>query len=337
VHEPIRPERRRWAVAAAAVMAAAVMAAAVLAGCGGHSSSPGAPRAAGAAGAAGVHATDMNGMDMNGMDMGGVDMHDMGEPSGPKIAAAAPADNGLHDSVGGYSYAPDATTLSAGAPKPFTFHITGPGGKAVTRFEPYEGQLLVFYVVRTDLGDFHRLTASMREDGTWTVPMPALTAGTYRTYITFATPDSSAGTPLSYSLSGPLTVPGDAAAAAPQAAADTATVDGYTLRLTGSAHQGSDTDLGVVVSKDGKPVQQFDRILDGYAHLTAVHSGDAAFARALSTGRSGNGNGNGSTGSAGAGALTAKILFPESGKWRLFVEFETSGVAHTAAFTVEVP
>jgi hypothetical protein len=131
---------------------------------------------------------------------------------------------------------------------------------------------------------------------------------------------------LTYALSGSLTVPGDAAATAPAPAADTATADGYTLKLSGSAHQGSDSDLGVVVTKDGKPVQQFDRILDGYAHLTAVHSGDAAFTRGLSTGRSG-----------GAGALTAKVLFPESGKWRLFVEFETSGVAHTAAFTVEVP
>jgi len=269
----------------------------------------------------------MSGMSgMSGMDMDGMDMHDMGEPTGPKIAAAAPADNGLHDSVGGYSYVADATTLSAGVPKPFTFHVDGPGAKAVTRFEPYEGQLLVFYVARTYLGDFHRLTASMREDGTWTVPMPALTPGAYRTYITFATPDSSAGTPLTYALSGSLTVPGDAAATAPAPAADTATADGYTLKLSGSAHQGSDSDLGVVVTKDGKPVQQFDRILDGYAHLTAVHSGDAAFTRGLSTGRSG-----------GAGALTAKVLFPESGKWRLFVEFETSGVAHTAAFTVEVP
>ncbi|NUR30850.1 MAG: hypothetical protein HOV83_34215 [Catenulispora sp.] len=262
---------------------------------------------------------------MDGMDMNGMDMHDMGEPSGPKIAAAVPADNGLHDSVGGYSYVQDATTLSAGAPKPFTFHITGAGGKAVTRFQPYEGQLLVFYVVRTDLGDFHRLTASMREDGTWTVPMPALTPGAYRTYVTFATPDAGAGTPLTYSLSQPLTVPGEAVPAAVPDKAGTASADGYTLRLTGAPRQGSDTDLGVVVTKDGKPVQQFGRILDGYAHLTAVHSPDAAFARGLSTGRS-----------AGDGALTAKVLFPESGKWRLFVEFETSGVAHTAAFTVEV-
>lgn len=304
---PVRPRLRRVVVTAALVCA--------LAACG-HSSG----------------AKSMSGMDMNGMSgMNGMDMPGMGSPSGPKVAAAVAADNGLHGAVGGYSYVAGAATMAAGSPAQYTFHITGPGGKNVTRFQPYEGQLLVFYLVRSDLGDFHQLTASMRADGTWTVPLPALTAGSYRAYITFAAPDSSAGTPLSYSLSQPLTVSGAAAAAAPlPPATDTATADGYTLKLTGSPRQGSETDLGVAVAKDGKAVQQFDRLLDGYAHLTAFHTGDAAFARALSTGRSAGGAG-------GAGALTAQILFPESGTWRLFVQFETSGVEHTAAFTVEVP
>ncbi|ACU73151.1 conserved hypothetical protein [Catenulispora acidiphila DSM 44928] len=299
------------------------VAACVLAACG-HSS-----------GAKSVSGMDMKGMDgANGMNMNmggsGDDMPGMAEPSGPKIVAAAASDNGLHGAVGGYSYVADASTVAAGSAVPFTFHINGPSGKAVTRFQPYEGQLLVFYVVRTDLGDFRQLTASMRADGTWTVPLPALPAGSYRTYITFAAPDSSAGTPLSYSLSQPLTVPGSAAGVTLPAASDTATADGYALRLTGSPHQGGETGLGVAVTKDGKPVQQFDRLLDGYAHLTAFHSGDAAFARALSTGRSAGG-------ASGAGALTAQILFPEPGAWRLFVQFQTSGVVHTAAFTVEVP
>ena len=268
---------------------------------------------------------DMSGMDMGAMGPGGSgdDMPGMGEPSGPKIAAADASDNGLHAAVGGYSYVVDSTA-------PFAFHVTGPSGKTVTRFQPYEGQLLVFYLVRDDLGDFRRLTASMRADGSWTVPIPPLPGGSYRTYITFAAPDSSAGTPLSYSLSQPLTLPGPATAAALPAASDTATADGYELRLSGSAHRGTETDLGVTVTKKGKPVQQFDRLLDGYAHLTAFHSGDAAFARALSTGRAAGGT-------SGAGALTATIRFPESGPWRLFVQFQTSGVEHTAAFTVEVP
>jgi hypothetical protein len=274
----------------------------------------------------------MDGQGMDGMDMGGTgdDMPGMGEPTGPKIAAAVPADNGLHGGIGGYSYVAGAATPTAGAAAPFTFHITGPSGKPVTRFQPYEGQLLEFYLVRADLGDFRMLTASMRDDGTWTVSLPALAAGSYRTYVTFAAPDSSVGTPLSYSLSQPLTVAGAATSAALPAAVATATVDGYTLTLSGTPHHGTDADLGVAVTRNGKPVQQFDRILDGYAHLTAFRAGDAAFARALSTGRSAGGP-------SGAGALTARILFPESGTWRLFVQFETSGAEHTAAFTVDVP
>ena len=269
---------------------------------------------------------------MSGMDMGGTgdDMPGMAEPSGPEIAAAAASDDGLHSTVGGYGYVADDSTRPAGSATPFTFHVTGPNGEVVTRFQPYEGQLLVFYVVRTDLTDFRRLTASMRDDGTWTVPMPALTAGSYRTFITFAAPDSSAGTPLSYSLSRPLTVPGDATAVTPPAAATTATADGYTLRLTGSPRRDRETDLAIAVTENARPVEQFDRLLDGYAHLTAFHTGDTAFARALSTGRSAGGP-------TGAGALTAKILFVEPGTWRIFVEFETSGVEHVASFTVEVP
>jgi hypothetical protein len=270
---------------------------------------------------------DMSGMDMTGS---GDDMPGMGVPTGPKIAAAAAADTGLHDSVGGYAYSADTASLPAGSPASYRFHITGPSGRTVTRFQPYEGQLLVFYIVRTDLGDFHRLTASMRDDGTWTVPLPALAPGTYRTYVTFAAPDSGEGTPLSYALSQPLTVPGNAAPAPLPAAAATTTADGYTLQLSGAPRQKSEADLAVVVTKDGKPVQQFDRLLDGYAHLTAFHSGDAAFADALSTGRAAGGSG-------GGGALTAKILFPEPGTWRLFVQFETSGAEHTASFTVDVP
>lgn len=320
------PAGRRGLAAAAA----ACLTVAALAACGG-SGAKGPPRNV-PLNSLSRDGNAMGGGDMSGMDMSGSgdDMPGMGEPSGPKIAPAALSDAGLHGALGGYSYVADASTLSAGAAAPFTFHITGPSGKTVTRFQPYEGQLLVFYLVRSDLGDFRQLTPSMRADGTWTVALPALPAGSYRSYVTFAAPDSSAGTPLSYSLSQPLTVPGSVTAAALPAASGTATADGYTLRLTGSPHQGADTSLGVAVTKDGKPVQQFDRLLDGYAHLTAFHSGDAAFARALSTGRSAGG-------ASGAGALTATIRFPERGAWRLFVQFETSGAEHTAAFTVEVP
>jgi hypothetical protein len=83
--------------------------------------------------------------------------------------------------------------------------------------------------------------------------------------------------------------------------------------------------LGISVSRDGKPVEHVDRFLDGYVHLTAFHAENLAFARFLSTGKD------------NAGQLTANAVFPESGTWRLFAQFEVDGQAHVAAFTVVVP
>ncbi|MGH6654105.1 MAG: hypothetical protein ACRDVE_02735, partial [Actinocrinis sp.] len=190
--------------------------------------------------------------------------------------------------------------------------------------------LVVFYLIRSDLSGFRQLDATMREDGTWTVALPALPPGTYRTYVTFAAPDSSVATPKRYVLSHALTVPGHAAAAQPlpKPFASTST-DGYAVTLSGAAKSGTTSSLAIGVVKGGKPIDYFERYLDGYAHLTAFHAGDDAFAHVLSTGRSG--------GAGGSGALSAQTVFPESGTWRVFVQFEIGDKLHTATFTVNVP
>jgi hypothetical protein len=200
----------------------------------------------------------------------------------------------------------------------------------VTRYQAYESQLVTFYLVRSDLTEFRQLEPTMRQDGTWTVELPALPAGSYRTYISFAAPDSSEGTPLVYSLSAPLSVAGSGAnaAAALPAPASSVTVDGYSLKLSGALKAGVTDTLALDVTNGGKPVLYFDRYLDGYAHLTGFREGDGAFAHLLATGRAG--------GAGGSGALTTRALFPESGTWRLFVQFETGGKLHEAAFTVTV-
>ena len=134
---------------------------------------------------------------------------------------------------------------------------------------------------------------------------------------------------MHYELSHPLTVPGQSANAALPAPSQSATTDGYTLKLSGALKSGANIPMAISVTSGGKPVVYFDRYLDGYAHLTGFHVGDTAFAHTLATGRAGGPN--------GSGALTEQVLFPESGTWRLFVQFETAGKLHTAAFTVAVP
>lgn len=258
-----------------------------------------------------------------------MDMGDMSAPTAAPPAEAAPKGDGLAASDNGYIYLPASASVPARTPAPFDFHITGPDDHALKRYQPYESKLVLFYLVRADLTGFQQLDPTMRQDGTWTVSLPALQPGSYRTYVTFAAPDSSAGTPLVYTLSAPLTVPGAAANATLPAASTSAVVDGYTVKLSVAPKAGAVVPLTLEVTQKGKPVQYFQRYLDGYAHLTAFRLGDGAFAHLLSTGRAAVAGGN--------GPLTAEALFPRSGTWRLFVQFQTGGTLHQAAFTVNVP
>lgn len=256
------------------------------------------------------------------MDMAGI-------PKVPAPAEAAPQGTGLAGSDNGYVYLPAEQSLPANTPADFDFHITGPDDHALTRYQPYESKLVVFYLIRSDLTGYRILDPVMHEDGTWTVAMPALPPGSYRTYVTFAAPDSSQGTPLLYALSKALTVQGKATDTALPAAASSTSVDGYQLTLSGKhLTVNSATSLSLDVTKDGKPVSYFQRYLDGYAHLVAFHAGDGAFAHILSTGRDG--------GPGASGPLTAQTQFPERGAWRVFVQFEIGDTMHTTAFTVNV-
>jgi hypothetical protein len=94
--------------------------------------------------------------------------------------------------------------------------------------------------------------------------------------------------------------------------------------MTGLPLPNQPTPLTFRFADNGKPVGYFQRVLDGYAHIVAFHSGDLAFAHLTPADR------------AGASVLTTRALFPAPGAWRLFARFQTSGPARTVAFTIEV-
>lgn len=243
-------------------------------------------------------------------------------------AEAAPAGDGLAGGVGGYVFVPTAGTVPAGAPGMFTFHINGPDGRPVTRYQPYEGELVQVDLIRSDLTNYLHIDPAMRQDGTWVVPLPVLPSGAYRAYVTFAAPDASAGTPLLYRLSHAFTVPGQAPDAPLPAPAASASVAGYTVTLStpaGRPAAGGTVPLTLDIRQGGKPVGYFQRYLDGYAHLTAFRVGDLAAAHLGPAEKA-----------TGGQDLTSQALFPRSGTWRLFVQFRTSGPPITAAFTVTV-
>ena len=235
---------------------------------------------------------------------------------------------GLSASDGGFTLTPAATTLSAHTAASFHFKIVDAMGTAVTTFEPDQTKLMHFYLIRSDLTGFQHVHPTMAADGTWTANLAALSPGSYRAYAAFNAKNTSGAT-VADLLSTTLTVPGTGTTAPLPAAATTTTADGYALAVSGEAMAGMSHPLTITVSKDGKPVTDLQPYLETYAHLTAIHAGDLAFAHLHPEGAAAMTDTGGPT-------LTVHAMLPESGDWRFFIQFQTGGVLHTAAITLHV-
>jgi hypothetical protein len=220
--------------------------------------------------------------------------------------------DGLAAESGGYKFEPASATVSG----QFRFRILGPDGKAVTAFEPEQTKLMHFYLVRSDLSGFQHVHPTMAADGTWTAPLATAQPGVYRAYTQFVVKGTDEV------LSQQVTVPGSATTSALAAPAATTAVDGYTLTIGGDRLMpGMTHKLTIDITKDGRPVTDLQPYLDTDAHLTAFHAGDLAFAHLHPQGKANS-------------PLTFEAMLPESGDWRLFVQFQTDNVLHTAAVTV---
>jgi hypothetical protein len=186
-----------------------------------------------------------------------------------------------------------------------------------------------FYLVRSDLTGYQHVHPTMAADGTWSAPLAAVRPGAYRAYASFIAKDPM-GKATALVLSDAITVPGSGSASETPlpGPSTTASVDGYVLSLAGQPMAGMEHTLKVTVSKDGKPVTDLQPYLDAYAHLTAFRQGDLAFAHLHPEGTA-NGDHGGPT-------LTFHAEFAQSGTYRLFLQFQTAGTLHTAAFTLAV-
>src|SRR6266705_639327 len=78
------------------------------------------------------------------------------------LLARAPV-GGLSSTAGGYSFVVTGTS-------PFTFHIRGPDGHLVTRFQLVHEKPLHLIVVRKDLTGYQHVHPAMAPDGTWSIP-----------------------------------------------------------------------------------------------------------------------------------------------------------------------
>ncbi|MEV4382621.1 hypothetical protein [Streptosporangium sp. NPDC049644] len=249
-----------------------------------------------------------------------------GNPSATPMPGMSPG-NGLSAQQDGYTLTSPTATLPAGKAATYRFTITGPGGTPVTAFALNQTRRLHFYVIRSDLTGFQHLHPTMTGDGTWTAHLAPLQPGHWRLFTQF-TPDTGPGKGRDFVLSRTLTVPGTAATTALPPPSASTMVDGYTLTLRGNLKAGMMSPLTVTIRKDGKSVTDLQPYLDTYAHLTAFHQGDQAFAHLHPQTKAAGGH--------GGPTLDFMVGLPASGNWRLFLQFQTAGTLHTAAVTLHV-
>lgn len=245
------------------------------------------------------------------------------------MSGPMPTGDGLAGSISGLAFtlAASATTLPADQPVTLHFKVTDSAGMPVTSFVEDQTKLMHLYVVRSDLTGYQHVHPVMATDGTWNVGLSSLQAGSYRAYAAFtATPPGRA--PAAVVLSEPFTVVGAAASATLPAAARSTKVDGYTVTMTGVLTAGKASPLTATVARNGIPVSDLQPYLGTYGHLTALHEGDLAFAHLHPQGKV--------AGDLGGPTLEFDALLPEPGNYRMFLQFQTGGVVHTAAITLDV-
>lgn len=251
-------------------------------------------------------------------------------PPSPAVAAADRryTGDGLSVAAAGLRYhwlIPPAVPL--GEPVQLYFRIVDPAGGTFNRYLTDHARKMHFYLIRSDLSGFQHLKPTTGGTGIWTALLAPVQPGTYRTYAAFVGRDPS-GAPLPLVLSDRLTVPGPASTPVPlPAPSNTAVVDGYTVTVGGDQLvAGAARKLTVEITKDGRPPLDLQPYLDVYAHLTAFHQGDLAFAQPYSTGMV--------VVDGKRPVLTYDVTLPAPGNWRLFVQFQSGEQVHTGAVTV---
>lgn len=254
------------------------------------------------------------------------DPHDAGhgvEEPDPTPTETGIAVKGLAVSQDGYTLRLEESVLPVGERTNFAFSVIGADGHAVTEFTPTHDKDLHLIVVRRDSSGYQHLHPERGADGRWTVPLTLDRAGAYKVFADFA-PDGRTDA---------LTLAADVSAAGmytPQPlppASRTATVDGYTVTLTGDLVAGRESALTFSVSRDGRPVDDLQPYLAAYGHLVALRAGDLAYLHVHPDGEPGDGV------TAAGPDITFYADVPTAADFRLYLDFQYDGVVRTAEFT----
>jgi hypothetical protein len=223
------------------------------------------------------------------------------------IRGLAVSDNGLTLKL-------ERNTATAGKRFQLAFRIVDRRGRTVRDFDVEHTKRMHFIVVRRDMTGFQHLHPAQNTDGTWSVAVTLRDPGSYRVFADF----SINGKP--HTLADDVTVDGTVRSQELPTPLASVAVDGLRVALTeGATAAGAESKLAFTVTRNGKPVAVQD-YLGAKGHLVALREGDLAFLHVHPD----------------ESSLRFMATFPTAGTYRLFLQFQTEGRVHTAAFTLEI-
>lgn len=266
--------------------------------------------------------TDGRAVSDDGHDTGGTDGHTASHDGHDALgASAAPA--GLSATDQGYQLVPATTTVAPSAAARVSFRVLGPDGQAVTGFTTAHEKQLHLIVVRRDLSGFQHVHPTMAADGTWSVAVDLSRPGQWRMFADFDPEGATEGLVLGTDLA----VPGDYAPEPVPAPQDAASVAGHTVRAAGELATRGTSPVDFTITRDGSTVD-LEPYLGADGHLVVLREGDLAYAHAHAIP-------SGGTTTPDTGSVGFQVQAPGPGRYRMFLDFRTSGTVHTAAFTAD--
>lgn len=240
---------------------------------------------------------------------------------GPAAAAQeeitpAPLGEGVVSTRDGYRFVPPTTELPAGGGV-FHFVIEGPDGNAERKFTKIHEKDLHFILVNRELTVFHHVHPTLAADGTWSIALPALAAGSYRAVADFQVADRPR-----LALGIDLAVAGNYTTTAMAPPASTSIVDGYEVTIATDVKRGGEVKVALTVRKDGRMVTDLQPYLGAFGHLVAMRSGDLAYAHVHPDDYV-------------DGVVDFDAELTSEGRYGLFFDFKHGDTVHTATFTFD--
>ena len=187
-------------------------------------------------------------------------------------------------------------------------------------FTPTHERDLHLIVVNRALTTFHHVHPTLAADGTWSVDLPALDAGSYRAVADFQVDDGprlALGTDLSVAGLYRPTMLGEPT--------PTSVTDGYQVQLATERSDSGEVTAELIVRRDGHLVTDLEPYLGANGHLVAMRTGDLAYAHVHPV------EGDDEA----PGVVTFDAELTSAGRYGLFFDFKHGGTVHTATFTFD--